>query len=267
MQYFKPESPYFVGDCMPFYHSGVFHLYYLWDENHHGAKSGLGGHQWAHASTTDLIHWTHHPMAIAITDDWEGSICTGSVFHHEGTYYAYYAVRLPDLRQQVYLAKSDDGIHFTKQSQKPLATPPPGYHANHYRDPVVFRDPDTGLYHMLITATLNDYPPHRSRRMSGPSGLRRSVHMANRRTVPHPRPPRRARMPRLLLLERLVLRGFQQPRGPPATECRATPWARGRRPEVDALDAGTSRVMKTAAFADNRRIGVSWVCTRVGQRR
>ncbi len=43
LQYFKPEGPYFVGDCMPFYHDGTFRLFYLLDENHHAARDGLGG--------------------------------------------------------------------------------------------------------------------------------------------------------------------------------------------------------------------------------
>jgi hypothetical protein len=49
MQYFKPQEPFFAGECMPFFHDGVFHLFYLLDENHHQGKGGLGGHQWAHA--------------------------------------------------------------------------------------------------------------------------------------------------------------------------------------------------------------------------
>ena len=85
MQYFKPSDPFFVGDCMPFFHQGEFRLYYLLDENHHQSLGGLGGHQWAHASSTDLVNWDHHPLAIPITHDWGGSICTRSVFHHQGT--------------------------------------------------------------------------------------------------------------------------------------------------------------------------------------
>ncbi|HIC17739.1 TPA: hypothetical protein EYO77_06470, partial [Candidatus Poribacteria bacterium] len=71
MQYFKPSDPFFVGDCMPFFHQGEFRLYYLLDENHHQSLGGLGGHQWAHASSTDLVNWDHHPLAIPITHDWE----------------------------------------------------------------------------------------------------------------------------------------------------------------------------------------------------
>jgi beta-fructofuranosidase len=60
MQYFKPAGDFFLGDCMPFAHEGIFHLFYLWDEGHHKGLGGLGGHQWTHATTTDLIHWEHH---------------------------------------------------------------------------------------------------------------------------------------------------------------------------------------------------------------
>src|SRR4051812_12873366 len=127
MQYFRPGGAYFAGDCMSFFHAGRFHLFYLIDENHHQGLGGLGGHQWAHASTTDLIHWEHHPLAIAITDEDEGSICTGSTFFHEGTYYGFYATRRRDWTQHLSLAVSEDGIHFRKIEPNPLAVPPPGY--------------------------------------------------------------------------------------------------------------------------------------------
>jgi hypothetical protein len=74
MQYFTPDGDFFVGDCMPFFHEGTFHLFYLLDEQHHQGKGGLGGHQWAHASSTDLEHWIHHPLALAIDEEWECSI-------------------------------------------------------------------------------------------------------------------------------------------------------------------------------------------------
>jgi hypothetical protein len=35
MQYFKPKGDLYVGDCMPFFHQGIFHLYYLLDEGHY----------------------------------------------------------------------------------------------------------------------------------------------------------------------------------------------------------------------------------------
>lgn len=154
MLYFKPDGDFFAGDCMPFFHDGIFHLYYLLDENHHKALNGLGGHQWAHASTIDLIHWQHHPLALAIDEEFEKSICTGSIFYHEGTYYAFYATRLANWHQHLAWATSSDAIHFQKQQPNPLASPPAAYSPLHFRDPRPFQDPETGLFHLLVTAML-----------------------------------------------------------------------------------------------------------------
>jgi len=157
LQYWRPPGPNTsAGDCMPFYHAGRFHLFYLFDRRHHGSKWALGAHQWAHASTTDLVHWEQHPLAIPITDEAEGSICTGSVIFHEGTYYGFFATRRLDGTQYISLATSADGIRFTKQQPNPLAKPPAGYDPMHFRDPKVFRDSATGLFRMLVTARLTD---------------------------------------------------------------------------------------------------------------
>ena len=51
-QYWQPRGyNTFVGDCMPFYHDGVFRLYYLFDRRHHTSKWGMGAHQFAHISS------------------------------------------------------------------------------------------------------------------------------------------------------------------------------------------------------------------------
>lgn len=141
---------------MPFSHDGVFHLFYLLDENHHQGNGGLGGHQWAHASSRDLLHWQHHPLALAIDTPEEASICTGSVFWHAGTYYAFYAVRRPGWTQHLCRAVSVDGIHFKKDPANPFLSPPPGYSPVDLRDPVVFEDGDGGFV-LLATSKLDPY--------------------------------------------------------------------------------------------------------------
>jgi beta-fructofuranosidase len=70
LQYFTPQLPCCAGNCMPF-----FHLFYLRDENRHPALGGLGAHQWEHVTSSDLIHWQQHPLALSIEADWEKSIC------------------------------------------------------------------------------------------------------------------------------------------------------------------------------------------------
>ena len=162
MQYWTPPNRYGVGDCMPFYADGVFHFMYLLDKNRHGAKNGLGAHQWIQATSKDLVHWTHRPFVLAIDDQNEGSICTGSVLFHEGLYYAFYANRaveytLPDgTKKNVFgllgVATSEDGLHFEKRDPNPLFLLPEGYSSS-VRDPFVFQSPEDGRFYMLITAS------------------------------------------------------------------------------------------------------------------
>lgn len=247
MQYWRPRGHNTsAGDCMPFFYDGVFHLFYLFDRRHHRSKWGLGAHQWAHASTTDLIHWEHHPMAIPITAQWEGSICTGSVFFHNGTYYGFYATRMPDRKQHLGLAVSADGIHFKKTEPNPFASPEEGYDPVHYRDPEVFQDETTGLFHMLVTARL----------MDGRDGCLAQLVSSDLRNwklvEPFIIPGRVTDCPHhfewngwYYLLAEHVYWMSRKPLGP---------WIQ---PESERLDV--LYVPKTAAFKDNRRIYVSWL--------
>ncbi len=265
MQYWKPDGAFFVGDCIPFWHDGVYHLFYLLDENHHHGLAGMGGHQWAHATTSDLVHWEHHPLALAIDEEWERSICTGTPFFHDGRYYAFYATRLPDWRQVLGRAVSDDGIHFTKLHPNPIAVPPHGYNPLHFRDPIVFADAGGDGYHMLVTAMRDDW------RLKGRGGCLAHLHSAD--------------LQEWQMQEPFLVPGFDD-----APECpdyfawngwyyllfsnhlttryrmSRTPLGPWRRPPVDVLDSPMARVLKTAAFGADRRIGAAWLGTRTGDR-
>ena len=145
---------------MPYWDGETFHLFYLLDRAHHAEQAGLGGHQWAHASTRDLVNWTHYPLALPVgtpgSVDQHG-ICTGSIFKHEGLYHAFYATRLKaeDGRVSEVLCRavSRDLIHFDKSPDNPLFAAPPGYDAGNLRDPFVFQHAETGTFHMLVTAS------------------------------------------------------------------------------------------------------------------
>ncbi len=160
MQYFKPAGNQFVGDCIPFYHDGTYYLYWLLDEGHHAALGGLGAHQWAVSTTKDLVNWTHHPIAIGIDEDWEKSICTGSVAYYKGKFYAFYATRLVNgegkVNEQLSYAVSDDGINFRKQLPNPFYTSAPGYSSRNFRDPKVSVDKD-GTFHLFISSEKEQY--------------------------------------------------------------------------------------------------------------
>lgn len=154
-QYYRPGG--FnanAGDCMPFEFQGQYHLFYLFDRRHHGSKKGLGAHQWAHLSTNDMKSWTAHPVALGIDDQWEGSICTGSLIEKDGRVYAFYAVRMADgSPARLTWAESDDCVHFRKSGRFfELAAP---YEPTSARDPKVWLGED-GRYHMMVTTSLAD---------------------------------------------------------------------------------------------------------------
>ena len=91
MQYWKPRGyNAWAGDCMPFFHDGTFHLFYLFDRHHHHSKWSQGAHQYAHASSKDLVHWEHHPLAVPIVQQWECSMGTCDCIWNDGVYHMFY---------------------------------------------------------------------------------------------------------------------------------------------------------------------------------
>jgi beta-fructofuranosidase len=254
LQYGRAPGGGNVGDCFPFFHEGVYHFFYLFDRRHHASKFGLGAHQWAHASSSDLVHWNHHPLAVPITDTKEGSICTGSVFFSEGTWYAFYATRLPDRSEHLSLAVSSDGISFTKTEPNPFASPHAPYRNGPFRDPHVFGDPHTGIFHMLVTTEL-EHPA-----VAGRGGC--LAHLTSSDLLHwEQRDP-------------FLVTGYgDQPEcselfewhgwyylvfshyGVAHYRMAKTPFGPWVRPRVDMLDGPLARVMKSATFTGDRRVG------------
>ena len=149
-----PEEDVWVGDCMPFSHDGVYHVFYLKDRHRHQSSWGKGGHQWAHISSRDLVIWDVHPLAIEIDRQTEGSICTGSILYHAGKYYAFYAVRTMDgSPAPLCCAVSEDGAHFVKSEMNIIVSDK--YRQGSVRDPKVFADAD-GLFHMFVTTSIRN---------------------------------------------------------------------------------------------------------------
>lgn len=157
MQYWRPRGyNTYVGDCMPFYHDGEFHLYYLFDRRHHASKWGMGAHQFAHLSSNDLINWKHYPLSLPITEQWECSLGTGCIVYHEGKYHEFYIHHgkrgyfsdSPYLRETILSAIGDDGIHFVKNPQPVV---PIDYREFGDVNPDVFSDPSGKRYYMSIS--------------------------------------------------------------------------------------------------------------------
>jgi arylsulfatase A-like enzyme/sucrose-6-phosphate hydrolase SacC (GH32 family) len=101
---------------------------------------GHGGLEIWQASTKDLRTWTHHPVTIPITEQWEAWNGTGAVAYLDGKYHWFYPT--PHYEGQhngIQHAVSTDGVHFEKQEPHPFLQG---------GDCEVFRTPD-GVFHMV----------------------------------------------------------------------------------------------------------------------
>lgn len=264
MAYFKPVgNNLFVGDCIPFYHDGTYYLYWLLDSAHHHALNGLGGHQWALSTSKDLKHWTNYPIVLGIDEDWEKSICTGSVVYANHKFYAFYATRLLNdgkVNEQLSYAISDDGIHFTKQKPNPFYTSAPGYSKRNFRDPKVSVDAN-GVFHLFVSSNEDSaFLP----RFDG--GL---VHLTSKDL-------------KAWTVEKPVLTG--QPSTPECPDYflwngwyylvysdnsntfyvkSKSPYGPWQEPSYQALNEDWANVVKTAQFGANRRIAAAWIPNRL----
>jgi hypothetical protein len=145
MQYFRARGHNRkAGDCIPFWdeRTGDFRLFYLILRRNMHSKwdGGHGGLEIWQASTRDLKTWTHHPVTIPITEQWEAWNGTGAVAFHNGQYNWFYPTPHYEGRHGgVQRAGSRDGVTFTKTSPHPFM---PG------GDVEIFRD-DAGLFHLI----------------------------------------------------------------------------------------------------------------------
>lgn len=261
MQYFTPVGgQYFVGDCIPFFHEGTYYLYWLLDEGHHSALGGLGGHQWCVSTTTDLVNWQHHPIAIGIDEEWEKSICTGSVVFHAGQFYAFYATRLLDggnVCERLSYATSPDALHYTKQLPNPFFTSAEGFSQRDFRDPKVSID-DYGVFHLFVSSQRSEG--------EGPRGC--LVHMTSANleewnvegtvldslnAVPE--------CPDYFLWNGWYYLVFGQGLDTYYVKSR-NPYGPWEWPETQALKEQWVNVAKTGAFTGGRRIVAGWIASR-----
>ncbi|ELI8661114.1 sucrose-6-phosphate hydrolase [Escherichia coli] len=121
-----------------------YHAFY----QHHPMSEHWGPMHWGHATSDDMIHWQHEPIALAPGDDNDKDGCfSGSAVDDNGVLSLIYTGHVwldgagndDAIREVQCLATSRDGIHFEKQGV--ILTPPEGI--MHFRDPKVWREADT----------------------------------------------------------------------------------------------------------------------------
>lgn len=128
--------------------TGTWHLFY----QHNPFGTTWGPMHWAHSSSTDLVHWTHHPIAIA--PDSIGTIFSGSAVidrdntagFGENALVAIYTQSEVCGQHQSIASSADGGLTFTKYNANPVLK---GDIAD-FRDPKVFWDELSGQWVMSL---------------------------------------------------------------------------------------------------------------------
>lgn len=135
------------------WHDGLYHLYY----QHNPFGTAWGHMSWGHATSSDLVHWTEYPVAIA-EDEAEGEmIFSGSAVHDpQGTagfpgaivacYTSHYGQQSPVRQAQSLAISTDGGFTFTKQGEVLDRS------LSDFRDPKVFRYRDQ--WRMVVVHSL-----------------------------------------------------------------------------------------------------------------
>ena len=123
---------------------GRYHIFYQ-----HNPEGGYWKWmQWGHASSVDLVHWVHHPIALTPTldgPDGEGCFSGGALLSKEGTpTFIYYG-----LREGICIATSQDDmlIRWTKHPANPVIPDPkpdqPDFGKYTTHDPCAWLDGET----------------------------------------------------------------------------------------------------------------------------
>lgn len=145
-----------VGDVIPFFWEGVYHLYVL------APPAGAMHYPsrllttWRHIASEDLVNW--HELEPAISpgrqgEPDDGGVWTGSVVDAGGLLHAFYTGHAASGAQTICHATSTDGTRWLKDPDNPISCPDlERFEANDWRDPFVLWNPADGKYWMLLTA-------------------------------------------------------------------------------------------------------------------
>ena len=133
------------------YEDGTWHLF----AQHNPDEAVWGPMHWRHATSTDLLHWQDHGVALA--PDELGMIFSGSAIIDKGNTSGLGEGGDPMIlmfthhgeHEQQSIAYSNDRMHFTKYEGNPVI---PNSDQRNFRDPKVFRNEQLNCWSVVLAA-------------------------------------------------------------------------------------------------------------------
>ena len=154
-----PASNWMNDPNGPIFFHGRYHMFHQYNP-----KAAVWGNMnWAHATSPDMVHWKHEPIALSPTPggpDQDGVFSGSAVLDHGVPTMIYTGVMPPASEADATLR---DGVHTWREvqcmavSQDPdlrtwrkipepvIASPPPGLDVTGFRDPFVWREGDAWM--------------------------------------------------------------------------------------------------------------------------
>jgi beta-fructofuranosidase len=129
----RPQSNWINDPNGPLYWRGNYHIFYQYNQR----APVMGIMDWGHATSPDLVHWSHMPAALTPSPggpDKDGCCVERAADGH--------------WVEKVCVATSEDEdlVHWRKDPASPvIASPPDGLDLSDFRDPCVWREADRWL--------------------------------------------------------------------------------------------------------------------------
>lgn len=149
--HFAPISNWMNDPNGLIYWKGNYHLFYQYNP----AAPVWGNIHWGHASSKDLLHWKHQPIALAPDPQGAdaGGCYSGCAVDHNGVPTLLYTGVFPETQC---LATSDkpDLLVWKKHPQPVIPAPPEGMQIEGFRDPCVWQEANE--WRMVLGSGLTD---------------------------------------------------------------------------------------------------------------
>ncbi len=137
------------------FYGGTVHLFY----QYHPYSSAWGPMHWGHVTSKDFIKWEYQPVALAPDSVYDVNGCfSGSAVEKDGELYLIYTSVDSQNNQLQSVARSSDGINFSKLGRNPVINAKqlgPAMSTADFRDPYVFQM--NGVWYLLAGTRVNGY--------------------------------------------------------------------------------------------------------------